>query len=273
MFVCDFRCGEKVTRIEQCQLGTVFVCSYGSPRHGPGGCRRTYLSYRDMEAHIKHRHAKKDAPIPAPMPAQQPIRSMAQPPPNITNPPPQFMRPPNPNFPPPGHMVNHPPPSMAPTANVPPPGIPVVSHQHPVHCVPSNQVALQGSIPGMAGAARPGPTNSVVMQGAPGMMINSIHHRMPGHGMPHQQLPPGGRPPVHNNAIHNQRHIRPPPQNAPIRPHAPQPSSSNLISIPLQGGAHDQNNFNWQSGNQATQQQWQNNSRVPSNLPHQPYNS
>lgn len=280
-----------MTRIEQCQLGTVFVCSFGSPRHGPGGCRRTYLSYRDMEAHVKHRHAKKETPHPSGITPQQPLPAMSQPPPNLTNPPPQFMRPPNPNFPPPGHMVNRPPPNMAQSPNVPPPRLPVVSHPLPVHHVPPNAVSMQGSIPSLAAAPRPSPANPVVMQRAPGMPLNSMHQMRASHGMPHQQMPPGNQAavprnpvqhnPVHNNAVHSnpvhtQRMIRPLPQPGAIRPHNPPPSSSNLISIPLQGGTrHDQNNFNnWQSGGpQQSQQQWQNNSRVHSNITHPQYNS
>lgn len=56
-----FRCEENVQRIEQSALGTVFVCSYGGPKHGDGGCRRTYLSHRDLQAHIYHRHMRTDS--------------------------------------------------------------------------------------------------------------------------------------------------------------------------------------------------------------------
>lgn len=38
------RCKDKVMRVEQTALGTVFMCSHGGPRHGSSGCRRTYLS-------------------------------------------------------------------------------------------------------------------------------------------------------------------------------------------------------------------------------------
>ena len=53
------RCGDKVNRVEQASLGTIFMCSHGGSRYGNNGCRRTYLSQRDLEAHIKHRHAAK----------------------------------------------------------------------------------------------------------------------------------------------------------------------------------------------------------------------
>ncbi|XP_066997192.1 E3 ubiquitin-protein ligase Hakai isoform X2 [Anabrus simplex] len=53
--VCP-RCMEKVTRVEQTGLGTVFMCTHGGTRYGNAGCRRTYLSQRDLLAHINHRH-------------------------------------------------------------------------------------------------------------------------------------------------------------------------------------------------------------------------
>lgn len=51
-----FRCKEKVIRVEKSGLGTVFMCSHGGSRYGNTGCRRTYLSQRDLQAHINHRH-------------------------------------------------------------------------------------------------------------------------------------------------------------------------------------------------------------------------
>lgn len=50
------RCKEKVLRVEQSGLGTVFMCTHGGSRYGNTGCRRTYLSQRDLQAHINHRH-------------------------------------------------------------------------------------------------------------------------------------------------------------------------------------------------------------------------
>ncbi|KAK3101909.1 hypothetical protein FSP39_007269 [Pinctada imbricata] len=52
------RCEEPVSRIEQSALGTVFICNHGGPKHGTEGCRRTYLSSRDLQAHIYHRHIR-----------------------------------------------------------------------------------------------------------------------------------------------------------------------------------------------------------------------
>lgn len=56
------RCKEKVIRVEQSGLGTVFMCTHGGSRYGTTGCRRTYLSQRDLQAHINHRHMP---PLPA----------------------------------------------------------------------------------------------------------------------------------------------------------------------------------------------------------------
>lgn len=50
------RCKEKVNRVEQTALGTVFMCTFDGERYGKTGCRRTYLSQRDLQAHINHRH-------------------------------------------------------------------------------------------------------------------------------------------------------------------------------------------------------------------------
>jgi E3 ubiquitin-protein ligase Hakai len=50
------RCKDKVIRVEQTGLGTVFMCIFGGSRYGKTGCRRTYLSQRDLQAHINHRH-------------------------------------------------------------------------------------------------------------------------------------------------------------------------------------------------------------------------
>lgn len=67
------RCTDKVLRVEQSGLGTVFMCTHGGSRYGSSGCRRTYLSQRDLQAHINHRHV---SPQLQPMPQ---LSSMAEP--------------------------------------------------------------------------------------------------------------------------------------------------------------------------------------------------
>ncbi|KAL7645442.1 UNVERIFIED_CONTAM: hypothetical protein RMT77_003828 [Armadillidium vulgare] len=49
------RCGERVARVEQTGLGTVFMCTFSI---NDALCKRTYLSQRDLQAHIDHRHMK-----------------------------------------------------------------------------------------------------------------------------------------------------------------------------------------------------------------------
>lgn len=74
------RCRERVARVEQTSLGQVFMCTHGGSRYGNDGCRRTYLSQRDLQAHIHHRHlrmamasADKEQPPPPPPPPPSPL--------------------------------------------------------------------------------------------------------------------------------------------------------------------------------------------------------
>ncbi|GAB6020047.1 hypothetical protein CHUAL_002794 [Chamberlinius hualienensis] len=61
--VCP-RCHDKVNRVEHTGLGTIHICVYGgTKRNGSDGCNRTYLSHRDLQAHINHRHLKPAVPI------------------------------------------------------------------------------------------------------------------------------------------------------------------------------------------------------------------
>ncbi|KAJ8245298.1 hypothetical protein GJAV_G00269240 [Gymnothorax javanicus] len=58
-----YSCTEVVQRIEKCLRGSLFMCSVVP------GCKRTYLSQRDLQAHVSHRHlrgAKPAAARPAP---------------------------------------------------------------------------------------------------------------------------------------------------------------------------------------------------------------
>lgn len=58
------RCKERIDRIEPAGIGQIFVCSFGGSSHGVSECRRSYLSQRDLIAHIKHRHEKEGSTIP-----------------------------------------------------------------------------------------------------------------------------------------------------------------------------------------------------------------
>ncbi|CAD5115378.1 DgyrCDS4356 [Dimorphilus gyrociliatus] len=50
------RCQHLVNRVEQCELGKVFVCVVDTTKDGKDGCKRTYLSLRDLHAHMNYRH-------------------------------------------------------------------------------------------------------------------------------------------------------------------------------------------------------------------------
>jgi len=52
------RCQEAVARVEEAGLGSIYMCTHGGSRYGHAGCRRTYLSQRDLQAHVHHRHMK-----------------------------------------------------------------------------------------------------------------------------------------------------------------------------------------------------------------------
>jgi len=58
------RCEDRIDRIEPAGIGQIFVCSFGGSRNGVSGCRRSYLSKRDLVAHIKHRHEKEASNMP-----------------------------------------------------------------------------------------------------------------------------------------------------------------------------------------------------------------
>ncbi|XP_076152777.1 E3 ubiquitin-protein ligase Hakai isoform X1 [Alosa pseudoharengus] len=51
-----YSCTDPVQRIEQCQRGSLYMCSVVQ------GCKRTYLSQRDLQAHVNHRHMRAGKP-------------------------------------------------------------------------------------------------------------------------------------------------------------------------------------------------------------------
>ncbi|CAG0893494.1 unnamed protein product [Darwinula stevensoni] len=66
------RCKEKVDRIEHAGLGSIYMCTHGGTRYGTSGCRRTYMSPRDLQAHFNHRHVRSN---------RDPSTSTSRPPP------------------------------------------------------------------------------------------------------------------------------------------------------------------------------------------------
>merc|ERR1711971_1119983 len=73
------RCNAKVLAVEQAGLGCIYMCSYGGSRYGPDGCRRTYLSERDLEAHKKLDIRIKCLPAPRACPRPRPSRPLRLP--------------------------------------------------------------------------------------------------------------------------------------------------------------------------------------------------
>jgi E3 ubiquitin-protein ligase Hakai len=148
-----------VSRIEQSAVGTVFICTYGGTKHGVSGCHRTYLSQRDLQAHIDHRHLRDRSEKKASSNASPAINTQPSPTQNFVSlpntmhqPPPMqsqmmtSMAPVDPNFypqrPDPHHMQGPapggPPPGLPPV-NVPPP---MHGMQQPVHSLPLPQTHL-----------------------------------------------------------------------------------------------------------------------------------
>ncbi|XP_043964395.1 E3 ubiquitin-protein ligase Hakai isoform X1 [Gambusia affinis] len=75
-----YSCTEPVQRIEQCQRGSLFMCSIVS------GCKRTYLSQRDLQAHVNHRHlraSKSSRQEPVHLPPPEVPERFRVPPPHI----------------------------------------------------------------------------------------------------------------------------------------------------------------------------------------------
>ncbi|XP_078597211.1 uncharacterized protein LOC144873583 [Branchiostoma floridae x Branchiostoma japonicum] len=156
------RCGDPVQRIEQCPRGAVFMCTFGDGKHGNKGCRRTYLSQRDLQAHINHRH-KRPAVAAEPTPHQtypttyQPYPTSQDQSAAVYRPVPgdQYAPPPPPPPPQPvpqGMPMTHgaplqPPPEhrdysrMPPHHSIPPPGHPHDDRMHepPPHPIPPPQ--------------------------------------------------------------------------------------------------------------------------------------
>ncbi|KAJ8373593.1 hypothetical protein SKAU_G00041730 [Synaphobranchus kaupii] len=94
-----YSCTDAVQRIEQCLRGSLFMCS------AEHGCKRTYLSKRDLQAHVSHRHLRGLEPAtgrPAPPPSSSSSsnrsdRFLLLPPPHLPKPHVPYGQPPPPN--------------------------------------------------------------------------------------------------------------------------------------------------------------------------------
>uniref|UniRef100_F6VJX7 E3 ubiquitin-protein ligase Hakai n=1 Tax=Xenopus tropicalis TaxID=8364 RepID=F6VJX7_XENTR len=109
---CEYYCNDPVQRIEQCARGSLFMCSIVQ------GCKRTYLSQRDLQAHINHRHMRATKPTARPQP--EPIHPPLAPPPAEI--PDRFIMPPD------KHHLSHMPPKQH--ILMPPPPMQHVPHEH-----------------------------------------------------------------------------------------------------------------------------------------------
>ncbi|ERE74180.1 E3 ubiquitin-protein ligase [Cricetulus griseus] len=105
-------CSDPVQRIEQCTRGSLFMCSIVQ------GCKRTYLSQRDLQAHINHRHMRAGKPVTRA--SLENVHPPIAPPP--TDIPDRFIMPPD------KHHMSHIPPKQH--ILMPPPPLQHVPHEH-----------------------------------------------------------------------------------------------------------------------------------------------
>ncbi|XP_077850888.1 E3 ubiquitin-protein ligase Hakai isoform X3 [Macaca mulatta] len=105
-------CSDPVQRIEQCTRGSLFMCSIVQ------GCKRTYLSQRDLQAHINHRHMRAGKPVTRA--SLENVHPPIAPPP--TEIPERFIMPPD------KHHMSHIPPKQH--IMMPPPPLQHVPHEH-----------------------------------------------------------------------------------------------------------------------------------------------
>ncbi|KAJ8261817.1 hypothetical protein GJAV_G00158750 [Gymnothorax javanicus] len=118
-----YSCTDPVQRIEQCLRGSLFMCSTVQ------GCKRTYLSQRDLQAHINHRHMRASKPPPPGRPEALHLPpASSELPERFLLPPDKHRLPPPPHLPKPHHLL--PPPSLQHAAHDPY-GQPLPHDDHP----------------------------------------------------------------------------------------------------------------------------------------------
>ncbi|XP_067685258.1 E3 ubiquitin-protein ligase Hakai-like isoform X2 [Haliotis asinina] len=202
------RCEDPVQRIEQSALGTVFICTYGGAKHSNGGCRRTYLSQRDLQAHANHRHLSTGSrPDPPPLAPSKPppthhhstqaevfsTNTVSHAPPQDLNPPPRQMIEQSVYRPIEGPPVPQPMPALVQTHHVsmpqmhPPVTAPALSQPQltPVSTIESYQTS---SIPMMSSTGR---TNLITVP-----IQDESEYRRPEHALMYQTLAGTGMPPL-----------------------------------------------------------------------------
>ena len=194
-FIVFPRCHDPVNRIEQSAVGTVFICTYGGTKHGVSGCHRTYLSQRDLQAHIDHRHLR-DRGEKKSNAGASPAISSTQP---AALPQETFV-------------------SLPSSMHQPPPMQPQLTSMAPGGTDP-NMLFLH---------SRPDPMH---MPGAPPSGLPPTNVPPPLHGLPPQQQPSPGQP-VHSMGL-PQTHLPPPP--VAVSSHMDTYArNTNLITVPIQ---------------------------------------
>nr|XP_055048657.1 E3 ubiquitin-protein ligase Hakai isoform X1 [Misgurnus anguillicaudatus] len=201
-----YSCTDPVQRIEQCLRGSLYMCNIVQ------GCKRTYLSQRDLQAHINHRHMR----------ASKSGSSRPDPPhPTMASDPQDRFR-----LPPPPHLTKaHP------------------LHPPPLHDAYNQPLPVSPSSSDLGPSQRPLPPEtfriSTVTTRTHSNLITVPIHDDSGNSGPreaHPQTPPGPPPHLHPGDYSSQpvvshpHHIMPPPQ----QPHYGPPPPPRPLNIPMQ---------------------------------------
>ncbi|KAM9470942.1 E3 ubiquitin-protein ligase Hakai isoform 1-T1 [Clarias gariepinus] len=199
-----YSCTEPVQRIEQCQRGSLYMCSIVQ------GCKRTYLSQRDLQAHINHRHIRAGKPGAS---RAEPTHPTPAPTPTLTSEPPDRFR-----LPPPPHLPKSHPLIPPPLQGHDPYGQPPPASPSPSDLGPSSR-ALPPETFRIATVTTRKHSNliTVPIQDDSGTSIPSPREPIP-------QTPPG-LPPHHHpgQVVAHPHHIMPPPQQQHYGPPPPPP--------------------------------------------------
>lgn len=232
------RCNDKVHRVEHAGLGTVFMCVHGGSRYGVVGCRRTYLSQRDLHAHINHRHN----PVQSSDMNNSQFNSHLK----ESSGPEKMMTGPVPSSHSSHHSVPHPHPVSHPTSHALPHSIVHPSHSlshamsHPSssHSVPHPSHPPHHSVshPPPHSMSHPSSMSHPHSSAPPQSRKSDSRNQEPNHhrsrGGPSPPPPP---PPPYAPMQHRQPMIVAPPGYAPSAPPPTQNSMrTNLITVPIQ---------------------------------------
>ncbi|XP_051978818.1 E3 ubiquitin-protein ligase Hakai-like isoform X1 [Xyrauchen texanus] len=212
-----YSCTDPVQRIEQCHRGSLYMCSIVQ------GCKRTYLSQRDLQAHINHRHmraSKANSSRP-----ELPHPALA------SDPPDRFRLPPPPHLPK-GHPLIPPPLQGHDTYSQPPPVSPSSSDLGPSsRSLPQETFRIA----------------TLTTRKHSNLITVPIHDdsgsSCPSSREPHPQTPSG--PPPHHHpgdystqpVVSHPHHIMPPPQQPHYGPPPPPPLLGIQMQHPPQGSA------------------------------------